>query len=181
MIAISQSLEIPTRWSSPVARQAHNLEVVGSNPTCATSFAGAAPACRPEPMWNGTIAANPGACHVDHLRSHHIDVLESFDDLPICANAQPATIVGPSRSGGSPALNFQRPTSTAELAFLDRPATAKTLAQSASESEADGEVQDRCESTSPQFSSGESNKRKQWCAMARRVATRSNSSGGFWN
>lgn len=25
------------RWSSPEARQAHNLEVVGSNPTCATS------------------------------------------------------------------------------------------------------------------------------------------------
>ena len=25
-------------WSSPVARQAHNLKVVGSNPTPATSF-----------------------------------------------------------------------------------------------------------------------------------------------
>ena len=25
-------------WSSPVARQAHNLKVVGSNPTPATNF-----------------------------------------------------------------------------------------------------------------------------------------------
>ena len=25
-------------WSSPVARQAHNLKVVGSNPTPATKF-----------------------------------------------------------------------------------------------------------------------------------------------
>ena len=31
-------LEIIAGWSSPVARQAHNLEVVGSNPTPATKF-----------------------------------------------------------------------------------------------------------------------------------------------
>ena len=28
------------RWSSPVARQAHNLKVVGSNPTLATKYLG---------------------------------------------------------------------------------------------------------------------------------------------
>ena len=31
-------LEIDAGWSSPVARQAHNLEVVGSNPTPATNI-----------------------------------------------------------------------------------------------------------------------------------------------
>ena len=30
-------------WSSPVARQAHNLKVVGSNPTPATNIKKAAP------------------------------------------------------------------------------------------------------------------------------------------
>ena len=174
MVAISQSLEIPARWSSPVARQAHNLEVVGSNPTCATSFAGAAPACHPKSAEKGVASANPGGCHVNAL-------VFGADFRNPCAILALRALARPSRSGGSPALNFQRPTSTAELAFLDRPATAKTLAQSASESEADGEVQDRCESTSPQFSSGESHKRKQWRATARRVATRSSSSDGFWN
>lgn len=52
-------------------------------------------------------------------------------------------------SGGSPTLS-RRPTSTAEI-MTNRPATAKTLAQSPRESRGAGEVQDRCESTSPQF------------------------------
>ena len=30
--------EIGAGWSSPVARQAHNLKVVGSNPTPATNY-----------------------------------------------------------------------------------------------------------------------------------------------
>ncbi len=30
--------KIDAGWSSPVARQAHNLKVVGSNPTPATNF-----------------------------------------------------------------------------------------------------------------------------------------------
>jgi hypothetical protein len=32
----NQSKKIDAGWSSPVARQAHNLKVVGSNPTPAT-------------------------------------------------------------------------------------------------------------------------------------------------
>lgn len=51
-------------------------------------------------------------------------------------------------------VSIRRPTSTAGLAIQGRPATAKTLAQSASKSEADGEVQDRCESTSPPLLQG---------------------------
>ena|ERR1035441_10064059 len=35
---MAQTLEI-AEWSSPVARQAHNLKVVGSNPTSATNSA----------------------------------------------------------------------------------------------------------------------------------------------
>ena len=31
-------LKLGAGWSSPVARQAHNLKVVGSNPTPATNF-----------------------------------------------------------------------------------------------------------------------------------------------
>ena len=31
-------LNLDAGWSSPVARQAHNLKVVGSNPTPATTF-----------------------------------------------------------------------------------------------------------------------------------------------
>jgi hypothetical protein len=34
--------DISAGWSSPVARQAHNLKVVGSNPTPASIFAGLA-------------------------------------------------------------------------------------------------------------------------------------------
>ena len=34
-----QGLILGAGWSSPVARQAHNLKVVGSNPTPATKFA----------------------------------------------------------------------------------------------------------------------------------------------
>jgi hypothetical protein len=33
-------LMVDAGWSSPVARQAHNLKVVGSNPTPATTFTG---------------------------------------------------------------------------------------------------------------------------------------------
>ena len=32
------SFDFGAGWSSPVARQAHNLKVVGSNPTPATTF-----------------------------------------------------------------------------------------------------------------------------------------------
>ena len=35
--AIATSSQIDAGWSSPVARQAHNLKVVGSNPTPATT------------------------------------------------------------------------------------------------------------------------------------------------
>ena len=35
--------DINAGWSSPVARQAHNLKVVGSNPTPATNIKKAAP------------------------------------------------------------------------------------------------------------------------------------------
>jgi hypothetical protein len=38
-------------WSSPVARQAHNLKVVGSNPTPATTFEG--PDTRPGLCFQG--------------------------------------------------------------------------------------------------------------------------------
>ena len=34
----SQSIKHDAGWSSPVARQAHNLKVVGSNPTPATNL-----------------------------------------------------------------------------------------------------------------------------------------------
>ncbi len=34
----SRAAHIGAGWSSPVARQAHNLKVVGSNPTPATNF-----------------------------------------------------------------------------------------------------------------------------------------------
>jgi hypothetical protein len=36
--ANTQSLAPGAGWSSPVARQAHNLKVVGSNPTPATKY-----------------------------------------------------------------------------------------------------------------------------------------------
>ncbi len=67
------------RWSSPEARQAHNLEVVGSNPTCATNPNRSIPAFRseaesgktarprlapmPEPLCPEPIA-NTGGSHV---------------------------------------------------------------------------------------------------------------------
>ena len=38
-------------WSSPVARQAHNLKVVGSNPTPATNIKKAAPKKAALYMW----------------------------------------------------------------------------------------------------------------------------------
>ena len=38
-----RATDINAGWSSPVARQAHNLKVVGSNPTPATNIKKAAP------------------------------------------------------------------------------------------------------------------------------------------
>ena len=35
---VARQLNSDAGWSSPVARQAHNLKVVGSNPTPATTF-----------------------------------------------------------------------------------------------------------------------------------------------
>ena len=43
-------------WSSPVARQAHNLKVVGSNPTPATSIVFGAHAKRPRWFQRGLFA-----------------------------------------------------------------------------------------------------------------------------
>ncbi len=36
-IYILDNMNLTAGWSSPVARQAHNLKVVGSNPTSATN------------------------------------------------------------------------------------------------------------------------------------------------
>src|SRR3546814_19511442 len=41
-------------WSSPVARQAHNLKVVGSNPTPATNK-------KPAPLWDRGLFCSPSA------------------------------------------------------------------------------------------------------------------------
>jgi hypothetical protein len=38
VILVSASIDMGAGWSSPVARQAHNLKVVGSNPTPATNL-----------------------------------------------------------------------------------------------------------------------------------------------
>jgi hypothetical protein len=45
-------------WSSPVARQAHNLKVVGSNPTPATKFAPPIPGLGGVHFFAGAIAIN---------------------------------------------------------------------------------------------------------------------------
>ena len=42
---ISQSESLIAGWSSPVARQAHNLKVAGSNPAPATNFSGRMDGC----------------------------------------------------------------------------------------------------------------------------------------
>ena len=48
-------------WSSPVARQAHNLKVVGSNPTPATSISHLKRSPRRQP--EGSVRAlSPGSC-----------------------------------------------------------------------------------------------------------------------
>jgi hypothetical protein len=43
--------ELGAGWSSPVARQAHNLKVVGSNPTPATKLNNGLVAFRPKPFF----------------------------------------------------------------------------------------------------------------------------------
>ncbi len=40
-MTLDKSNAFDAGWSSPVARQAHNLKVVGSNPIPATKFKGA--------------------------------------------------------------------------------------------------------------------------------------------
>ena len=48
VVSLKRSIKLPVAgWSSPVARQAHNLKVVGSNPTPATNLAEQASFGRP--------------------------------------------------------------------------------------------------------------------------------------
>jgi hypothetical protein len=53
---IPEKLNMTAGWSSPVARQAHNLKVVGSNPTPATTFKGVSSNGNPLFYWSESMS-----------------------------------------------------------------------------------------------------------------------------